>query len=204
MDNTKNTDGIYSQVELINKGEKLLENGNRSFIDAKINNKEMSIMLFTSGTTSQSKVVALSHKNICSNLMDIGSILDVTTEDTLLSILPIHHVFECTVGFLFSLYKGAQTVFCDGIRHVVENLNEYNVTVMACVPGIYERIFEMIKKQLDKQGKLEEIIQKEEKLKNATMQERKKAFKDIHDMLGGKIKLFISGAASLDPKIEEK
>lgn len=204
MDNTKNTDGIYSQVELINKGEKLLKNGNRSFIDAKINNKEMSIMLFTSGTTSQSKVVALSHKNICSNLMDIGSILDVTTEDTLLSILPIHHVFECTVGFLFSLYKGAQTVFCDGIRHVVENLNEYNVTVMACVPGIYERIFEMIKKQLDKQGKLEEIIQKEEELKNATMQERKKAFKDIHDMLGGKIKLFISGAASLDPKIEEK
>lgn len=204
MNNTKNTDGIYSQVELINKGKKLLKNGNRSFIDAKINNKEMSIMLFTSGTTSQSKVVALSHKNICSNLMDIGSILDVTTEDTLLSILPIHHVFECTVGFLFSLYKGAQTVFCDGIRHVVENLNEYNVTVMACVPGIYERIFEMIKKQLDKQGKLEEIIQKEEKLKNATMQERKKAFKDIHDMLGGKIKLFISGAASLDPKIEEK
>ena len=204
MDNTKNTDGIYSQVELINKGEKLLKNGNRSFIDAKINNKEMSIMLFTSGTTSQSKVVALSHKNICSNLMDIGSILDVTTEDTLLSILPIHHVFECTVGFLFSLYKGAQTVFCDGIRHVVENLNEYNVTVMACVPGIYERIFEMIKKQLDKQGKLEEIIQKEEELKNATMQERKKAFKDIHDMLGGKIKLFISGAASLDSKIEEK
>ena len=72
---------------------------------------------------------------------------------------------ECTVGFLFSLYKGAQTVFCDGIRHVVENLNEYNVTVMACVPGIYERIFEMIKKQLDKQGKLEEIIQKKKKIK---------------------------------------
>ena len=72
--------------------------------------------------------------------MDIGSILDVTQEDTFLSILPLHHVFECTVGFLFSLYKGATTVFCDGIRHVVENLKEYNVTIMACVPGIYERI----------------------------------------------------------------
>ena len=96
--------------------------------------------------------------------MDIGSILDITSEDTLLSILPIHHVFECTVGFLFSLYKGAQTVFCDGIRHIVENLNEYNVTVMACVPGIYERIFLMIRKQLEKQGKLEEILEKEEKL----------------------------------------
>ena len=204
MDNSKNTEGIYSQMELISQGEKLLKNGNKEFVDAKIDNEKMSIMLFTSGTTSASKVVGLSHKNICSNLMDIGSILDVTSEDTLLSILPIHHVFECTVGFLFSLYKGAQTVFCDGIRHIVENLNEYNVTVMACVPGIYERIFEMIRKQMEKKGKLEEILEKEEILKNATMQERKEAFKEIHDMLGGKIKLLLSGAASLDPNIEEK
>ncbi len=204
MDNLENKEGIYSQKELIQKGEELIKNGDKRFINAEIDNEKMSIMLFTSGTTSKSKVVALSHKNIASNLMDIGSILDITSEDTLLSILPIHHVFECTVGFLFSLYKGAQTVFCDGIRHIVENLNEYNVTVMACVPGIYERIFLMIRKQLEKQGKLEEILEKEEKLKNASMEERKKEFKEIHDMLGGKIKLFISGAAALDYKIEEK
>lgn len=204
MDNLENKEGIYSQKELIQKGEELIRNGDKRFINAEIDNEKMSIMLFTSGTTSKSKVVALSHKNIASNLMDIGSILDITSEDTLLSILPIHHVFECTVGFLFSLYKGAQTVFCDGIRHIVENLNEYNVTVMACVPGIYERIFLMIRKQLEKQGKLEEILEKEEKLKNASMEERKKEFKEIHDMLGGKIKLFISGAAALDYKIEEK
>ena len=204
MDNLENKEGIYSQKELIQKGEELIRNGDKRFINAEIDNEKMSIMLFTSGTTSKSKVVALSHKNIASNLMDIGSILDITSEDTLLSILPIHHVFECTVGFLFSLYKGAQTVFCDGIRHIVENLNEYNVTVMACVPGIYERIFLMIRKQLEKQGKLEEILEKEEKLKNASMKERKKEFKEIHDMLGGKIKLFISGAAALDYKIEEK
>ena len=204
IDNLENKEGIYSQKELIQKGEELIKNGDKRFINAEIDNEKMSIMLFTSGTTSKSKVVALSHKNIASNLMDIGSILDITSEDTLLSILPIHHVFECTVGFLFSLYKGAQTVFCDGIRHIVENLNEYNVTVMACVPGIYERIFLMIRKQLEKQGKLEEILEKEEKLKNASMEERKKEFKEIHDMLGGKIKLFISGAAALDYKIEEK
>ena len=204
MDNLENKEGIYSQKELIQKGEELIKNGDKRFINAEIDNEKMSIMLFTSGTTSKSKVVALSHKNIASNLMDIGSILDITSEDTLLSILPIHHVFECTVGFLFSLYKGAQTVFCDGIRHIVENLNEYNVTVMACVPGIYERIFLMIRKQLEKQGKLEKILEKEENLKKASMEERKKEFKEIHDMLGGKIKLFISGAAALDYKIEEK
>lgn len=96
---------IYSQEELIENGRKLIEQGHREFIDAKINPEEMNIMLCTSGTTSKSKVVALSHKNICSNLMDIGSVLDINSNDTLLSILPIHHVFECTVGFLFSLKK---------------------------------------------------------------------------------------------------
>ena len=204
MDLGIHAEGIYSQEELIKNGKKLIENGNREFIDAKINPEEMSIMLFTSGTTSKSKVVALSHKNICSNLMDIGSILDVNSDDVLLSILPIHHVFECTVGFLFSLYKGAQTVFCDGLRHVVENLKEYNVTVMACVPAIYERIFMNIKKQIERQGKLEEILENEEKYKNASMEQRKEVFKEIHNMIGGKVKLFISGAAALDPKIEEK
>ena len=204
MDLNIHSEGIYSQKELIETGKKLIDKGNREFINAEINAEEMSIMLFTSGTTSKSKVVALSHKNICSNLMDIGSIIDVTSEDVLLSILPIHHVFECTVGFLFSLYKGAQTVFCDGLRHVVENLKEYRVTVMACVPAIYERIFMMIRKQIEKLEKLQEVLENEEKYKNSSMEKRKEVFKEIHNIIGGKVKLFISGAAALDPKIEEK
>ena len=204
MDNDENCEGIYSQKELIREGKKLIEEGNNEFLNAKINPKEMEIMLFTSGTTSKSKVVTLSHENICTNLMDIGSVLDVTQDDVFLSILPIHHVFECTVGFLFSLYKGAETVFCDGLRHIVENLNEYHVTVMACVPGIYERIFMMIRKKLEKQGKLEEILKNEEKYKNSSMQKKKEVFKEIHNMLGGKVKLLISGAAALDKTIEEK
>lgn len=204
MDSDEHGEGIYSQKELIQTGKKLIEEGNKEFLNAQINPKEMNIMLFTSGTTSKSKVVALSHENVCTNLMDIGSVLDVTQEDVFLSILPIHHVFECTVGFLFSLYKGAETVFCDGLRHIVENLNEYHVTVMACVPGIYERIFMMIRKKLEKQGKIEKILENEEKYKNSSMQKKKEVFKEIHDMLGGKIKLLISGAAALDKTIEEK
>ena len=204
MDLEKSKDGIFSEQELIETGKTLLQNGDRSFIDAKINPEEMGIMLFTSGTTSKSKVVALSHKNICTNLMDIGSTLDVNSDDVILSVLPIHHVFECTVGFLFALYKGAQTVFCDGIRHIVKNLNEYHVSFMACVPAIYERIFKNIRKELEKQGKLEEILKKEEEYKNATMQDKKEVFKEIHNMLGGNIRLFISGAAALDKTIEER
>ena len=204
MDLAEHEDGIYSQKELIEVGKELIKEGNREFIDAKISNKDMNIMLFTSGTTSQSKVVALSHKNICSNLMDIAKVLDVNSNDVFLSILPIHHVFECTVGFLFSLYRGAQTVFCDGIRHIVENLSEYHVSVMACVPAIYERIFKIIRKGIEKQGKLDDVLEKEELFRDKTMEERKEVFKEIHDMLGGNIRLFISGAAALDRTIEQK
>ena len=204
MDLDEHTNGIYSQKELIQIGEKLVADGDRRYTDAQINAEDMSIMLFTSGTTSASKIVSLSHKNICSNLMDIASVLDVDSDDVFLSFLPLHHVFECTVGFLFSLYKGAQTVFCDGIRHIVENMNEYKISVMASVPAIYERIFKIIRNDLNKQGKLDKILEDEEKYKNFTMEEKRKVFKQIHEMLGGKIKLLISGAASLDAGIEQK
>ena len=204
MDLENDNDGIISQKRLISEGIQLVKSGNTSFTNAKIDNEKMSIMLFTSGTTSISKAVALSHKNICSNLMDISSILDVNSSDVFLSFLPLHHVFECTVGFLFSLYVGAETVFCDGIRHIPENLAEYKVSVMASVPAIYERLFKIIKKHLGKQGKVEQILEDEEKYKDSSMEKKKEVFKEIHDLLGGNIKLFISGAASLEPSIEEK
>ena len=204
MDLENDNDGIISQKRLISEGIQLVKSGDTSFTNAKIDNEKMSIMLFTSGTTSISKAVALSHKNICSNLMDISSILDVNSSDMFLSFLPLHHVFECTVGFLFSLYVGAETVFCDGIRHIPENLAEYKVSVMASVPAIYERLFKIIKKHLEKQGKVEQILKDEEKYKDSSMEKKKEVFKEIHDLLGGNIKLFISGAASLEPSIEEK
>ena len=204
MDLDNDNDGIISQKRLISEGIQLVKSGDTSFVNAKIDNEKMSIMLFTSGTTSISKAVALSHKNICSNLMDISSILDVNSSDVFLSFLPLHHVFECTVGFLFSLYVGAETVFCDGIRHIPENLAEYKVSVMASVPAIYERLFKIIKKHLGKQGKVEQILEDEEKYKDSSMENKKEVFKEIHDLLGGNIKLFISGAASLEPSIEEK
>ncbi len=204
MDSKVNKKDIYSLNILIEQGEQLIKLGNREFIDAKINKDKMSIMLFTSGTTSKSKIVALSHQNICTNLMDIASVLDINSDDVFLSFLPTHHVFECTVGFLFALYKGAQTVFCDGIRHIVENMNEYNVSVMASVPAIYEKILKTMRKEMQKQNKLEEILKKEELYKNKTMDEKKKVFTEIHKMLGGNIKLLISGAASLNPEVEEK
>ena len=183
MDKEENEDEIYSQKQLIETGKKLIEEGNKRFIDAKIDNEKMSIMLFTSGTTAKSKIVALSHKNLASNLMAISSILDVDCNDVFLSFLPLHHVFECTVGFLYALYIGAETCFCEGVKHIIEDLNEYKVSVMASVPAIYERIYKIISNQLQKQNKSQE---------------------EFKNMLGGNLKLLISGAASLSPEVERK
>ena len=203
MDTDVHDEGIYSEKELIEKGKELFDAGNREFLDAKINPEEMNIMLFTSGTTSRSKVVALSHKNLVSNVMDFASVLDVNSNDRILSFLPLHHVFECTVGMLYSLYIGAERSFCEGIRHIVENLNEYKTTFSAFVPAIYESMYKNIMKTLEKQGKLEVVKKLMEQNKDKSMAEKKEIFKDIHNIFGGNIKLFISGAAALDREVEQ-
>ena len=203
MDSDIHKEGIYSQKELIEKGKEFVEAGDRSFIDAKINPEEMSIMLFTSGTTSKSKVVALSHKNMVSNVMDFASVLDIYSSDRILSFLPLHHVFECTVGMLYSLYIGAQRSFCEGIRHIVENLNEYQITFASFVPAIYESMHKTIIKNLEKEGKLEAVRKLMEANKDKTMAEKKEIFKGIHNVFGGQIKLFVSGAAALEKEVEE-
>ena len=102
-----------------------------------------------------------------------------------------------------ALYKGMQVSFCDGIKHIVENMNEYKITYMACVPAIYENIYKNILKKLQKQGKLEEINQKIIECKKLSMEEKKETFQEIHNMLGGHVRLLISGAAALNNKVEQ-
>ena len=203
MDIDIHDEGIYSEKELIEKGKELFDGGNREYINVKINPEEMRIMLFTSGTTSKSKVVALSHKNLISNVKDYASVVDVNSNDRMLSFLPLHHVYECTVGMLVSLYVGAERSFCDGIRHIVENLNEYKITYAAFVPAIYEMMYKNIWKMIEKKGKVEETKKLMQEYKDKSMQEKKEIFKEIHDMYGGCIKLFISGAAALDKEVIE-
>ena len=206
MEQEKKEDGIYSQKDLIQEGKKLLESGNTEFINAKIDAENMGIMLFTSGTTAMAKAVMLSHKNICSNMMDIASVIKLDENDTMLSFLPLHHTFECTVGFLYPISKGCSIAFCDGIRHIAENIKEYKVTAMISVPILYENMYRKVIKGIEKQGKLESV-KKGIKISNFLLKLhidiRKKIFKDIHAILGGKVRLFVSGAAGLDPEVEK-
>ena len=146
MDAENDENDVLSFDKLISKGNQLLKKGNTEFIDAPINNTESRIILFTSGTTSNSKAVLLSHKNLCSDLMAVASVVKYKPEDTLLSVLPIHHTFECLVSFLLSLYSGSCTAFCEGLKHISDNLQEYNISVFATVPAILESIYSKLKK----------------------------------------------------------
>ena len=206
MDLDESENGIISFKKLLTRGKELLGNGDKRFIDAKINVEEMRIMLFTSGTTSKSKAVMLSHKNIASNLMDISSVLKVREDDRFLSFLPLHHTFECTTGFLLPLSVGASIAFCDGIRHIAENIKEYDITFMVSVPVLYENMCKKIMKSIKDQGK-GTTVNVGMKVSNALLKVgldiRGKLFKQVHDSLGSKLRLLVAGGAALDPDTEK-
>ena len=205
MDKENLQDGELYIYDLKEKGEELIKKGNREFLDAKIDNEKMSIMLFTSGTTSMSKAVMLSQKNICTNLMDIASVIKLDENDTMLSFLPLHHTFECTVGFLYPIYSGAKIAYCEGIRHIADNIKDYHVTAMISVPVLFETMYKKVMKTIEKQGKMEKV-KKGIKISNFLLKFgidiRRKLFKEIHDKLGGKVRLFVNGAAALDKETE--
>lgn len=206
MDLKESDNGIISFDKLLKKGNDLIENGNKEFIDAKINDEIMSIMLFTSGTTSSSKAVMLSHKNIASNLMDISATIKFDTKDRFLSFLPLHHTFECTVGFLLPIYSGCSIAFCDGIRHVSENLKEYDITVLLSVPVLYEAIYNKIKKNIEKNNKQTSVkigMFLSNFLFKLGVDVREKLFAEIHNGLGKNLRLMVSGGAALNAEIEK-
>ena len=206
MDLSENSVEVISQRMLINEGKDLIRKGDNRFLNAEIDSECMGMLLFTSGTTSISKAVELSHNNICANLMDTYSVLRVYETDTLLSFLPLHHTFECTAGFLYPLYAGASVAYCDGIRHIAENIKEYQITAMISVPILFENMYKKVMSSIEKKGKkakVEKGIKISKFLLKFKIDIRKKLFKEIHDTLGGKVRLFISGAAALDPEVEQ-
>ena len=191
---------------MVNQGKKLIEEGNTEFLEAKINNEEMGIMLFTSGTTAMSKAVALSHKNICANLFDIASTIKVDENDVFLSFLPLHHTFECTTGFIYPISKGCSIAFCEGIRHIADNIKEYRITAMVSVPILFENMYKRVMKNIEKKGKLETVkkgIKISQFLLKIGIDIRRKLFHEIHDNLGGRLRLFVAGGAALDPETEK-
>jgi long-chain acyl-CoA synthetase len=130
--------------DLVKKGNDLLNAGNNSFLNAEIDNKAMAMMLFTSGTTSASKAVMLSHYNVCQNVVGLRRIFRLFPEDVMLAFLPLHHTLACTVLLIAGLYNGASVAFCEGLRYIVPNLAEFKVTVLTTVPLVAENMYKKI------------------------------------------------------------
>ena len=190
---------------LIEKGKELIKSGDRRFIDAEIDENAMSIILFTSGTTSLAKAVMLSHNNIASNTEALTRGYDFRNTDVNIAFLPLHHTFGCG-GMLLCLSNGANNVFCDGLRHIQENLKEYKVTVFIAVPLILEAMHKKIMKAVEEKGKMKTVrtgIKISRVLLKCKIDIRRKLFKEIINELGGGIRLVITGAAPLTPEVNQ-
>lgn len=199
-----NISGYETVPNLINEGKKQIKNNNE-YVNFKIKNNDMNILLFTSGTTSKSKAVMLSQRNIASNVYALQTCEDIRPTDVNIAFLPFHHIFGSTC-MLVMLACGAKTVFPDGLRYIKKNLNEYKVSVFVGVPILVEAIYKTIMKEIDKTGKTELInsaLKISKVLKKFHIDVRRKLFKQIIDALGGKLRFIISGGAPADPLISK-
>ena len=199
MDDTPNS-AFLKYSELLDSGKKKLENGNTRYDEVKIDNNAMSIMLFTSGTTSISKAVSLSQANICADIYSLSQMTDIRKEDVFLSFLPLHHTFESTCTFLYGTYSGITVAFCDGIRHVANNLKEYHVTGFVCVPLMLEIMYKKIEKALKEQKKYT-LIKILSSFCNFLLKFgidiRRKVMKPVLDNFAPNLRILIAGGAPM-------
>ena len=201
-----NLDNYTKFEELLRNGRNQALNGNREFIDNEVNSEAMSILLFTSGTTSKSKAVMLNQKGLATNIADMLMVESLYPTDTNIAFLPFHHIFGST-GMLVMLASGVKTVFPDGLRYIKQNLKEYGVSVFVGVPLLVNKMYENIEKEIEKQGKTN-LINTATKISNFLLKFnidiRRKLFKQVLDGLGGKMRLIISGGAPLDKNVSIK
>ena len=185
--------------DIIENGKKMRSEGNSEYENAEIDSEKMSVLCFTSGTSSTSKIVMLSHRNIAFDISAMHATEDFRETDVNLAFLPFHHTFGST-GIIYILSYGAATAFPDGLRYIAQNLKEYGVSVFIGVPLLIESMYKKIIKEIKKQGKTK-TINIARKVTNIVPVTKRKVFKQIIDQLGGKLRLIISGAAGLDKEV---
>lgn len=204
MDLDASNDYSLAFKDVVDGGKQLLSKGNRNFLDAQIDRDAMSILLFTSGTTGIAKGVMLSHGNIVEDLMASPTLLQVLTTDVFFSVLPLHHTYECTCGFLMPLYRGASIAYCEGLKYIVKNLAEARPTIFLGVPLIVENLYKKIWQNVRKSGKentLKKLIEFNKKTKKFGIDLGPIFFKKITSIFGGRMKVIICGGAAIAPEI---
>lgn len=201
-------EGFLSYRAYCGQGKALYADGYNAMDTVKLAPNALSVLLFTSGTTGMSKGVCLSQANICADIMHLTGVVKVYPDDQTLSVLPLHHTYECTLGFILMIYSGACISFCEGLRYIMRNMQEVQPTVFITVPLMIEKMHAKILKTASEKkggnmilgvGKLAARAGKAFGVKDMD----KRVFAEIHKTFGGRLRLFITGAAALDPRVAE-
>lgn len=194
-------------TDLIHRGRELLARGETAFDEYKIDPDEMRILLFTSGTTAQSKAVMHNHRALATNLMSMCKMVNIRPDDIFFSVLPLHHTYECTCGFLCPIYRGACIAQCEGLRYIPQNLAECKATVFLVVPLIAEtfhkRIQRAIKKETVTRYKVNVALRLSQLLRKAGFDQRRRFFSKIIEQFGGHLRLLIIGGAKVKAGVIE-
>lgn len=203
IDQKEQKDKFLSFEFQLENGRKIVEEGNIEFENIKVNPDELRILLFTSGTTGSAKGVSLSQRNICSNILSTYGIVKVRRSDLFFSVLPLHHTYECTIGFLLPLYSGASICYCDGLRYITSNMMEYHPSVILCVPLLLEKMYQKIMKNLKKSLPKKYTETDENPIDKLPFYLKAIVKRKLKNTLGGRLRVFIVGAAAVNPEIAD-
>ena len=201
MDRLLPRDGFSSMVDLIHQS-----SGGTIEDLPRIDPASLCAIIFTSGTLGRSKGVMLSHKNIASNLMSMLSVFFMYPTDRFLSVLPIHHTYECNCGLLCPLYAGSSVHYARSLKTVVDDLQNVHATVLLGVPLLYDKMFKRINKSIQEKKLVAKMITPILRMSDAAERVgwksfRKSVFHEIHAKFGGSIRTFITGGAAQDPLV---
>lgn len=208
MDAEEDENGFLAFNKLVATGRDLLEEGDHTYIDIPVDNEAFNILIFTSGTTDLAKGVMLSHKNLVTDIMSVCSVLYIDDTDSTLCMLPLHHTYACTTSFLLMLYNGCRISFIEGLKYIAKNMKETSPSILLAVPllleSMYKKVWDGINKQKGTARKAKIGLLASDTAYNLLgIDIRRKLFKQIHENIGGKVRLIISGAAAIDPSVSK-
>lgn len=189
---------------LIELGKKMVSSGDDSYMKIDIDPEEFKVLIFTSGTTSKSKGVMICNKNLAQNINAVSSIVKLYPEDRLFSVLPLHHTYESTIGYLLPLANGCSIAVCEGLRYLVDNLKETKPTAILAVPLLIEKVYSKIIENIRRSKKesiVNSMIYMTNLLKHVNVDIKRKVFKEIYQSLGGNIRIIVSAAAPIEDKV---
>lgn len=189
---------------LINEGTKFVNSGDDYFAKVETDPDEFKVLLFTSGTTSNAKGVMLTSRNLAENINAATAYAKVYPEDRFFSVLPLHHTYESTIGFLLPMAWGSSIAVCQGLKHIVPNMLESKPSVLISVPLLIENLYKKINASIKKAGKdglVGSMLHITNALKVVGVDVKRKVFSDIYENLGGNLRFIVSAAAPIDAKI---